>query len=111
MRVNKNCSAQELHAIMQDHFELLQSLGEMTLGKHASLSPRQMLQKSKKKKFSTEMDEKSNKREDFLNYQRMFSVFEQNIKGQEMLLTQLLVHNKTCEKEKNQPLQDVFLKV
>lgn len=96
----------ELHAIMQDHYDMFQSIAETSLGKHSIYSPRQFIQKSKKKKFSSELDDKSTKREDFLSFQRMFSIFEKISKGKEGLLNQVLALNKICDREKNQPLQE-----
>lgn len=112
LRVNKNCSAGELHAIMQDHYELMQNLNDTPLGRHTYYSPRQTAQKSKKKKFSSELEEKVQKREDVVSFQRMFSVFERPVRNLEALMTQVVALNKNCDgKDRNAILQEVRLQV
>lgn len=93
---------------MQDHFQLIQELTETPLGKHAFYSPRQALQKSKKKKFSTELEDKSAKREDVVSFQRLFGIFEKPNRSLEALMVQVVALNKGCDgKDRNLVLQDV----
>lgn len=93
---------------MQDHFELVQNLADTPLGKHAFYSPRQALQKSKKKKFSTELEDKTTKREDLVLFQRLFSIFERPIRNQESLMNAVVGLNRLCEgKDRNAVLQEV----
>ena len=91
---------------------MLQNLAETSLGKHNAFSPRQLALKSKKKKFTTELEDKTNRKEDFLSFQRLFAIFDKPFRSQEALMLQMVVINKSCDgKEKNQPLLEVILKV
>lgn len=93
---------------MLDHFDLVHNLADTPLGKHAFFSPRQTIQKSKKKKFSTELEDKTTKREEMVLFQRMFSIFERPIRSQEALMSLVVGLNRGCEgKDRNQVLQEV----
>lgn len=93
---------------MLDHFETFGQAGETPLGRHTFYSPRQVLQKSKKKKFSVELEDKVNKREELVTFQRLFSIFEKPIRSQEALLSQVVSLNKACDgKDRSPMLQEV----
>ena len=94
---------------MLDHYSLFQNLGEVNLGKHTLFSPKQFIQKSKRKKFQSENEDKSARKEDFISYQRMFSVFDRQSSNEDFLLSAVLTLNKNCDgKDRHQPLQEVF---
>lgn len=93
---------------MMDHFETVQNLSETPLGRHALFSPRQVLQKSKKKKFSVELEDKSNKREELVTFQRLFAIFDRPVRGMEALLSLVVGLNKNCDgRDKSPMLQEV----
>ena len=93
---------------MLDHYETFRDLADTPLGRHALYSPRQILQKSKKKKFSVELEDKSNKREELVGFQRLFSIFDRPIRGSEALLSLVVGLNKGCDgKDRSQMLQEV----
>jgi hypothetical protein len=93
---------------MLDHFESFGPVGETPLGRHTFYSPRQVLQKSKKKKFSVELEDKVNKREELVSFQRLFAIFEKPIRSQEALLSLMVNLNKACDgKDRSQMLQEV----
>jgi len=93
---------------MQDHYTLFPFVNEPVLGKSNVYSPRNFLQKSKRKKLSSEFEERSSKKEDLLLYQKLFHIFEAKLSTNELLSTLIGGHNKQCDgKDRNQSLQEV----
>lgn len=93
---------------MLDHFETLHNLVETPLGRHSLFSPRNVLQKSKKKKFSVDLEEKVNRREETAAFQRFFTIFDKPVRSQEALLSLVASLNKNCDGRDRSPmLQEV----
>ena len=93
---------------MQDHFVTFPAPPDAVLGKHLLYSPRQVLPKSKKKKFSSEFEDRSAKKEDLLSFQRMFSSFENQGSALELITGSLMQLNRSCDgTDRNQALQEV----
>jgi hypothetical protein len=93
LRVNKNCSATELHAIMKDHYEMMDRLAETPLGKHTFISPRQSSLKLKKKKQATMIDSS-------WWFQRHFSIFESRLRNTNELMAKVVQLNGNCRQKK-----------
>lgn len=109
MQVNKNCSAQDLLAILQDHYDQFNGIEEQTLGVRPNQpSAPNYCFKRKKKKSATDPSYKY--AVDKLQSQnKHFNFFVQHFEGMEDLLRHLDDLNKTCDREPNKTLKEVCL--
>ena len=111
LQVNRNCSAQDLLAILQDYYDQFAPVEEPTFGvKTHNFQASPFLFKRKKKKVASESPHRSpNEKQGSQN--KYFAIFAQPIDGHEELLRQLDDINKICEREVNKNLREVLLLV
>jgi len=111
LQVNRQCTAQDLLAILQDHYDQFAPIEEPTLGvKTHNFQSSPFLFKRKKKKVTSDSPHRSpNEKQATQN--KFFAIFAQPAESHDELLRQLDDINKICEREVNKNLREVLLLV